>query len=231
LARGIWAGVLVILALSITGTVAVLRHGIAVVAPTLTPPVSEGTLFQQAFYWLIAFALVLPVLGGGGSLGRAAREFASPRLNSVRRTAFFVAMLVLVLAVSTSFLFVAAVPKDQARVWAAIPVSALAQFLPVPAWLAGLLTFLVFGAALSMLAPAASAALEDSEQLLRRLSAETLFPGDMSRLSGWKRGRFERSGSSLESGCSVDYFARADRQFRNRFCGAAQERGFSRPHG
>jgi magnesium transporter len=207
MARGIWAGVLVILALSITGTVAVLRHGIVVVAPTLTPPVSEGTLFQQAFYWLIAFALVLPVLGGGGSLGRAAREFASPRLNSVRRTAFFVAMLVLVLAVSTSFLFVAAVPKDQARVWAAIPVSALAQFLPVPAWLAGLLTFLVFGAALSMLAPAASAALEDSEQLLRRLSAETLFPGDMSRAGSVAA--FAAGIITIVSGAQVSWLGRA----------------------
>jgi magnesium transporter len=180
MAKGIWGGILVILALSITGIVAMLRHGSAIVAPAMAP-VSEGSYFQQGLHWLIALALVLPVLGGGGALARAAREFAPPRFKPVRRTAFFVALFVLILAVSTSFLFVAAVPKDQAAVWAAIPVSALAQFLPVPAWLSGLLTILVFGAAIFLLAPAASAALEDSEQILRRLSAETFFPGDMAR--------------------------------------------------
>jgi len=178
IAKGVWAGILVMLALSVIGIVAVLRHGMPIVAPTLVP-VSDGNILHQTFRFLVAFALVLPVLGGGGSLNRAAREFARPRIKSMRRTAFFVALSVLILSVSTAFLFVAAVPKDQAKVWAAIPVSALAQFLPVPAWLTDLLTVLVFLAAISMLAPAASAALEDSEQLLRRLSAETFFPGDM----------------------------------------------------
>jgi magnesium transporter len=174
MAKGIWAGVVVFLTLAITGTIASLRHGVAIVGPTWTA-VSEGSWIHQGFNWLIAFALVLPLLGGGGSLGRAAREFAPPRLNAVRRTAFLVAMFVMILAVSTSFLYVTAVPKEQSAIWSAIPMSALAQFLPVPAWAAGLLTVLVFGAALSMLAPAAYSALEDVEQLLRRLSAETIF--------------------------------------------------------
>ncbi len=181
--KGIWAGVVVILALSVVGSVALLRHGMPILAPTLVPSTQE-TLVQQVFHWLIAAAMVLPVLGGGGSLGRSAREFAPPRLNPVRRTALFVAMFVLILAVSTSFLFVAAVPKEQAAVWSAIPLSALAQFLPVPAWATGLLTVLIFGAAMAMLVPAANAAFEDTEQLLRRLSAETIFSDSAASVGG-----------------------------------------------
>jgi len=178
MAKGIWAGVAVIVSLSITGAIAAVRHGMAITGPTLVP-VSQGSLLHQGFQWLVAGAFLLPLLGGGGSLGRAAREFEPPRLNAVRRTAFIVAMFVLLLAVSTAFLYVAAVPAAQASVWSAIPLSALAQFLPVPAWAAGLLTVLVFGAAIAMLVPAASSALEDAEQLLRRLSSETIFSGSM----------------------------------------------------
>jgi len=181
--KGIWAGVVVILALSIVGTVAGLRHGTPILAPSLTSS-TQGSLVEQVMHWLIAAAMVLPVLGGGGSLGRAAREFAPPRLNAVRRTAMFVALFVLILAVATSFLFVAAVPKEQAAVWSAIPLSALAQFLPIPAWATGLLTILVFGAAMSILIPAANAAFEDTEQLLRRLSTETIFSNSASSAGG-----------------------------------------------
>jgi len=181
--KGIWGGVVVLIALAVVGTISVLRHGMPILAPTLTPS-TEQTLVQQIMHWLIAAAMVLPVLGGGGSLGRSAREFAPPRLNAVRRTAFLVAMFVLILAVSTSFLFVAAVPKEQAAVWSAIPLSALAQFLPVPAWMTGLLTVLVFFAAMAMLVSAANAAFEDTEQLLRRLSAETIFSESAASVGG-----------------------------------------------
>jgi magnesium transporter len=172
MSKCVWAGVLVILTLAITGIISTVTHRVPILTPTLEP-VSGDPLPRQAFQWLIAIALVLPVLGGGGSLGRAAAEFAPPRLNAVRRTAFFVAAFVLILAVSTSFLFVAAVPRGEAAVWAATPLSALAQFLPVPAWSVGLLTVLVFCASLLMLFPAAHSAFEYTEQLLRRLSAES----------------------------------------------------------
>jgi magnesium transporter len=172
MAKCVWAGVLAVLTLSITGIIVSVTRGVPVLKPTLVP-VSEGSLPVEALQWLMAIGLVLPVLGGGGSLGRAAAEFAPPRLNAVRRTAFYVAGFVLVLAVSTSFLFVAAVPGGEAAVWAAAPLSALAQFLPVPAWSVGVLTVLVFCASLLMLFPAAHSAFEYSEQLLRRLSAES----------------------------------------------------------
>jgi len=176
-AKCVWAGVLVIIALSITGAIAMVAHHMPILTPALEP-VARGPLPGQALQWLIAIAIVLPVLGGGGSLGHAAGEFAPPRLNAVRRTAVFVAVFVLVLVVSTSFLFVAAVPREGAAVWAATPLSALAQHLPVPAWIVGLLTVLVFGASVLMLLPAAHSAFENTEQLLRRLSAENKGGGE-----------------------------------------------------
>jgi len=177
MAKCVWAGVLVILTLSITGTIATVIHQLPILTPTFEP-VSRDPLPRQLMQWLIAVAVVLPILGGGGSLGRAAGEFAPPRLHAVRRTAFFVAMFVLLLAASTSFLFVAAVPRAEAAVWAATPLSALAQFLPVPAWSIGVLTILVFCASILMLFPAAHAAFEYTEQLLRRLSAESGSTGE-----------------------------------------------------
>ena len=91
--------------------------------------------------------------------------------------AFYVVFFVFILAVLSSFLFVALVPQDQANAWSATPLSGLAQFLAVPPWLAGVLTLFVLAAVLLMLIPAAYAALEDIEQLLRRLSVEGLLPG------------------------------------------------------
>ena len=109
--------------------------------------VLSGSLLQQGLQLLVALALVLPMLGGGGALGQAAREFAPPRLYAVRRTAFFVVFFIFVMAVVSSFLFVAIVPNDGNTLWAAIPLSALAQNLPIGAWATGLLTAFVLAAA------------------------------------------------------------------------------------
>src|SRR6185436_7547752 len=128
---------------------------------------------------LVSFGLVLPLLGGGGSIGRTAREFAPPRVNSVRRTAFYVAAFVSVIAIPSSFLYVAMVPGPQAKLWAQTPLSALAQFTPAAPWLTGLITLLVPIAAFCVLIPGARAAMDDGEQLLRHLSVEGLLPGQL----------------------------------------------------
>src|SRR5262249_31724848 len=68
------------------------------------------------------------------------------------------------------------VPGDQAGFWAATPLSGLAQHVFLPIWARGLITFPILAAALAVLAPAAHAALEEAEQLLRRLSTEHVLP-------------------------------------------------------
>src|SRR6185503_476656 len=62
MAKCVWAGVLVILTLAITGTIATVTHHVPILTPTFEP-VSSGPLPRQALQWLIAIALVLPVVG------------------------------------------------------------------------------------------------------------------------------------------------------------------------
>jgi len=180
--RGLWAAVLVLLGLMVFALVTVARRGISFAELTLVPPwgdSAEVSAFRYAFQLIIGFALVLPLLGGGGALGRAAREFAPPRVESVRRTAFYVVLFVSVLAVLSSFFFVALVPRNEADPWMSTPLSGIAQYASVQTWVAGLLTIFVLGAAFLWLIPAAHAALEDSEQILRRLSLEGILPGNI----------------------------------------------------
>jgi magnesium transporter len=182
IARGVWAGVLTIVALITLGIIAVARHHIPVLSASLQAPwngIRDITFIGAGYSLLLGFGLVLPLLGGGGSLGRTAREFAPPRVHSVRRTAFFVVLFVFILSVLSSFLFVAVVPKEQALLWSQTPLSGLAQYVSLPAWLIGLLALFVPLAALLILLPAAQAGLDDVEQLLRRLRVEGLFPGNM----------------------------------------------------
>ena len=180
--RGIWVGVLVLLALMIVGIVTVIRRDPVALSAVLVPPwrdTPEASLLAHAIQFLAGLALVMPIFGGGGVLGRAAREFAPPRIQSVRRTAFLVALIVFIVAVFSSFLFVGLIPREDSGPWTATPLSAIAQYVSLPAWMTGLLTVLVLGTSFFLLVPAAKASLDDAEQLLRRLSMEGMLPGNM----------------------------------------------------
>src|SRR5439155_11516086 len=71
------------------------------------------------------------------------------------------------------------VPADQVPLWASTPLSGLAHHLNLPALVNGLVILLVLVAAFLMLVPSAHAALEDTEQLLRRLSARGALPEEL----------------------------------------------------
>ena len=175
--KGIWTGILILLGLMVVGLVTAIKRN-APVAPLFAPPWADlpnGSIFSYVMQILLAVALVLPLLGGGGALGKAAREFAPPRIQSVKRTAFYVVLFVSLLGVLSAFLFVLLVPKGEASSWTAAPLSAIAQYSAKPTWAIGLLTILALGAALLLLLPAAYSALEDTEQLIRRLSLEGVF--------------------------------------------------------
>jgi magnesium transporter len=182
LARAIWVGVAILYALLIVVTIATLRHQLPILSTSLQLPwasISSVTIPGAALQVLVGIGLVLPLLGGGGSLGRTAQEFAAPRVQSVRRTAFYVLLFTGVLAALSAFLFVAVVPRDQALLWSQTPLSALAQFATLPPWLLALLAVAVPIAALFILIPAAHNAMEDTEQILRRLAVQGLFPSDI----------------------------------------------------
>jgi magnesium transporter len=178
-AKAVWVSVLLILALIALGAVTIVRQGVPALELFLVPfQKGEGNLsfIKEALQLFAGFALVLPALGGGGTLARAANEFAPPRLEAVRRTSFFIIVLVFILTVVSSFLFVVLVPPDQTSLWASTPLSGLAHHLDLPVLAKGLVIVLVLAAAFLMLVPSAHAALEDTEQLLRRLSARGALP-------------------------------------------------------
>jgi magnesium transporter len=181
-ARAIWVAVGIIGALLVAGGVTWLR-GTTSILPrpfALTPIGGTGNSFLDWFLLLAGgFTLVLPILGGGDALARAAHEFAPPRLHALRRTSFFVVLFVFALTALSSFLFVAVVPAGQASIWANTPLSGLAQHLLLPGWMRAIMIVLVPAAALVMLLPAAYTALEDTEQLLRRLSTERILPAQL----------------------------------------------------
>ena len=183
-AKAVWVSVLLILTLIVLGATTIVRHGVPVLELSLAPfqrRAVNASLLKRALELFAGFALVLPALGGGGTLARAANEFAPPRLEAVRQTSFFIVVFVFVLTVFSSFLFVLLVPPDQALLWASTPLSGLAHHLDLPALAEGLVIVMVLAAAFLMLVPSAHAALEDTEQLLRRLSARGALSEQLAR--------------------------------------------------
>jgi magnesium transporter len=179
LARAVWASVLLILTVIVLGIVTVVQQGVPILELSLAPLQTHevnGSLFREALRLLAGFALVLPALGGGGTLARVANEFAPPRLQALRRTSFFIVVFVFILTVFSSFLFLGLVPAEQSSLWTSTPLSGLAHHLDLPAVADDLIIVLVLAAAFLMLVPAAHAALEDAAQLLRRLSAQKALP-------------------------------------------------------
>jgi len=183
-ARAIWIAVLLILTTILLGTIAVAKEHVPLLelsVASLRERTANSTFLQNTLGLFWGFALVLPALGGGDALARAAQELAPPRLKALRRTSFLVGAVVFILTVFSSFLFVALVPSDQAGFWAATPLSGLAQHVFLPIWARGLMTLPILAAALALLIPAAHGALEDAEQLLRRLSTERVLPPQLVR--------------------------------------------------
>ena len=88
LARGVWIGVAILLVTIAWGVVTLARGGIVVASLAALPPVAAITSWRPldaALAILLGFALVLPVVGGGEALARAAHELPPPRVKALRR--------------------------------------------------------------------------------------------------------------------------------------------------
>jgi magnesium transporter len=224
IARAVWFGVGIIGVLIVFGVATMLRHDISIIALSRSLPRTveiNANPFTHVLQLVASFALVLPVLGGGDALARVAREFAAPRLPALQRTSFFLLVFVFVIVVLSSFLFVALVPSTQASIWSDTPLSGLAQHLDLPAWAIAFIVVLVPVAALLILVPAANAALEDTEQLLRRLSTEHILPEQLSRPSTISKGGANSMNAAAAAAVLVTFASGAQVAWLSRAYGMA----------
>jgi magnesium transporter len=174
--RGVWIGIAILTAVVAAALIAASRR----LAPTLFPldllqrqrfPVAWPEV-GTALNFVRAFGMALTVIGGGEILSHTAADFPPPRLQPLRRTAFFTVLFVLLIATSSTFASVALVPSGELPLWMNAPLSGLAQYLPGPAWSHVLTAIAVACAAVLVLLPAAHAAMRDAEQMIQRLAPQ-----------------------------------------------------------
>ena len=181
LARGVWIGIGVLLSIVAWGIATAVRLGTPV-GPLVSPPplqdLSGSAVVDAALTYLIGAALVLPVIGGGQVLARAAHEFPPPRVHALGRTALLTLVFTLTVTTLGTFLFVLLVPSTEQDLWLNAPLVGLVQHLAGPAWARDLMALLLVAAAVLVLLPGAYAAVADAEQLIQRVSTEgTLLRG------------------------------------------------------
>ena len=183
IARGVWGGVVVLIVLAVYGIVTVVRTGgvgpglLRLPFPSLSPSAHPVAL---ALSWVAGLGLVLPVVGGGEALARAAHEFAPPRIQALRRTSLLVILFSFAGTTLLAFAFILLVPQPDVHTWVEAPLAGIAAHLAAPDWLRHVFSVLLACAAFLMLIPAAHEALQDAEQTLRRLSAWHALPETLS---------------------------------------------------
>jgi magnesium transporter len=173
IARGVWIGVGVLAGIAVWGAVTLVRHRVppAALWPGGLPAGAGPGVFGGVISMLVAFAAALPLFGGGDSLSRSAHEYQQPRIRALRRTGTIVSLFIVAVVVPLAFLNALLVPGVGPLLEFDTPLAALGQRLAGPPWARGLAGVMLALAALSLLVPAAHAALTDAEQLLRRLAS------------------------------------------------------------
>ncbi len=131
--------------------------------------------------WFVGLFLLLPAIGGGDALARAAHDLSPPRVQALRRTSVLI-LLFLAVTVASVYMFDWLVPSSERNLWVQAPLAGLAQHLGAPAWLGDFLTLALVAAAALLLVPAARSALDDAGLLLQRLSAEGPLADSLARL-------------------------------------------------
>jgi magnesium transporter len=180
IARSVWIGVGVLSVVCVWGVISALVNRDAswnvLAAAHLRMRSDSWWALDAVLPAFFGLALALPTVGGGEALARMAHEFQPPRVLALRRTGRVVILFALAGTALLTCLFVALVPPLEMPLWFDAPLAGLVQHFVGPSWLRGLVTAGVAIAAVLMLVPAAHAALNDGEQMLRRLSAERVLP-------------------------------------------------------
>ena len=185
LARGVWIGVAILLVTITWGVVTLARGGIVVPSLAALPPVAAITSWRpldSALAILLGFALVLPVVGGGEALARAAHELPPPRVKALRRIGLLTVLFAGVATALGTFLALLLVPASEHPLWANAPLAGLAQHLAAPSAVRVLMAVALAGAAVLILVPAAHVAIGDAEQMLHRASTDGTLPSGLASL-------------------------------------------------
>ncbi|HEY7188674.1 MAG TPA: CBS domain-containing protein, partial [Vicinamibacterales bacterium] len=187
IARGVWIGIGILVATIVWGVVTLVRERattpFASLASIPVPnPISGWPAVDAGFAMVLGFALTLTVIGGGEAIARAAQEFPPPRMNALRRTSQLILLFALFVTTLGTFLVTLLVPTSEQGVWVNAPLAGLAQHLAGPAWVRGLLSIALAGAAVFVALPAAYAALGDAEQMLHRASEDGTLPRGLASL-------------------------------------------------
>ncbi len=218
LARAVWAGLGILLTATVIGVIVVLRTPEQLLH--LPPPptgMTHWTVWGAALAVMAGLGRVMPAVGGGDALSRAAHEFPPPRTEALRRTGSLVVIFSLFVIAIPAFLFIQLVPAADAQLFGGTALVGLVRHLPGPAWAIDLLAAAVILAAFLLLVPAAHSALEDAELLLRRLSRERRLPARFMRPHprfGTTTGTIDTSAAAVvaiivTSGGQITWLARA----------------------
>ena len=183
--EAVWIGVAILLVTITWGVVTLARGGVDVASLAALPPVAAITSWpplDAALAILLGFALVLPVVGGGEALARAAHELPPPRVKALRRIGLLTVLFAGVATALGTFLVLLLVPASEHPLWANAPLAGLAQHLAAPSAVRVLMAVALAGAAVLILVPAAHVAIGDAEQMLHRASTDGTLPSGLASL-------------------------------------------------
>jgi magnesium transporter len=183
-ARAVWVGIGTVTLMMAVGVFALVRSGVETIVPALSFPTGLGgtNLADAARLSIVAFTYTLPMLGGGESLARMARDVLPPRLPTLRRTALLTVLFALLVTTVGSLLFSVLVPAGEQTRWIDAPLAGLAQHIASAAWMRDLLAAAVAIAAGCVLVPVVQIALTDAERILHRASSDETLPSTLASL-------------------------------------------------
>ncbi len=185
LARAVWVAAAIVVCAIVSGAASLVRDGAAVSTLVAIPPIAPITGWfplDGCLSFLAAFALALPIVGGGEVLSRAAHELPPPRVQGLRRTGQLTVLFAGLAAALGAFLVALLIPASEHALWSNAPLAGLAQHLAAPSAVRVLMAVALAAAAVLMLGPAARVAMGDAEQMLNRSSTDGTLPSGLASL-------------------------------------------------
>jgi magnesium transporter len=120
----------------------------------------------------VALGHVLPAVGSGDSLARAASELEPPRIRGVRRTLAILTSYAGFVTVTSACLYVWIVPAGSQRQWSDVPLLGILANAGAPAGIRAFATLALLACGTLLLGQAARAGISGAERTLSQLAAQ-----------------------------------------------------------